>query len=116
MDEINLLSPGGLSLMSFPQYYHNAILCISERTGFSDSVLHIHAGLTILLIVHIVSRRSFATFIPFAFVVLAEGVNELLDYLAHGWRPTDTCLDIVNTLFWPFTISLVARVQPISKR
>lgn len=101
--------------MLFPQYYHNMILWIGERTGFSDPVLHIHAGLIILLTVHIVSKKSLCSFIPFAFVVLAEGGNELLDYLAYGWRPTDTYSDIVNTLFWPFVISLIARLQSISK-
>lgn len=101
--------------MLFSHHYHNIILWFSEKSGASDAALHIHAGLTILLVTHIVSKRSLGTFIPFAFVALAEGTNEILDYLASGWRPTDTYADIVNTLIWPLAISLIARLQSREK-
>jgi hypothetical protein len=102
--------------MNIPQHYHSLILWIGDGTGLPDSILHIHAGMAVLLLARLVSGRSLGTFIPFLFVVLAEGANEVLDYLAYGWRPTDTYLDIVNTLFWPFVLSLAVRMRPMSKR
>src|SRR3546814_11386542 len=79
----------------------------------SDNLLHIHSGLIILLVARLITCRPYRSFIPFLCVVLAEAGNELLDYLAYGWRPTDTYLDIANTLFWPLMISLIDRLRPV---
>lgn len=102
--------------MNIPEFYHKIILWISGTTGLSDPILHIHAGLAVLLAARLISARALGTFVPFLFVVLAEAGNELLDYLAHGWRPADTYLDIANTLFWPLIVSLVDRLQPAPRR
>ena len=92
------------------------ILWISDGTGLPDSILHIHAGLAVLLLVRLVTGRSLATFIPLAFVVLAEAGNEALDYMVYGWRPANTYADIANTLFWPAVLSLTVRLRPMAKR
>jgi hypothetical protein len=102
--------------MDIPAIYHGWIEWIGDGTGLPDAILHIHAGLTILLLVRVVTRRSLATFIPFAAVVAAEFGNELLDYLHYGWRPEDTCADIGNTLFWPLIITLGVRIRPMTLR
>lgn len=99
-----------------PQDYHRLILWITEKTGLPDNLLHIHSGLIIFLAARLVTRCPYRSFVPFLCVVLAEGANELLDYLAYGWRPTDTYHDIANTLFWPLMISLCERLQPVSRR
>jgi hypothetical protein len=98
---------------NLPEYYNRIILWVSNSTGLSDALLHVHAGLFILILSRLTIRQSYGTFFPFAFVALAETANELLDYMAYGWRPMDTYQDIANTLFWPFLISLVARLQPL---
>lgn len=103
-------------LTYIPQAYNRLILWISKTTGLADNLLHIHSGLIILLLARLITRRPYRSFVPFACVVLAEAGNEILDYLAYGWRPTDTWWDIVNTLFWPLMISLVGRLQPGPKR
>lgn len=97
--------------MNVPIQYHNITLWIADVTGFSDAELHLHAGLAILLIARFVSGYSIGTFIPFFFVICAAVSNEILDYLAYGWRAKDVYLDILNTLFWPFTISLSDRLK-----
>lgn len=102
--------------MTIPALYHSWILWIGDGTGLPDAILHIHAGLAILLVVRLVSGRSLATFIPFAVVVLAEFGNELMDYLAYGMRWADTLLDVGNTLFWPLVISLAVRLRPMALR
>ncbi|HKT86450.1 MAG TPA: hypothetical protein VJQ77_10235 [Novosphingobium sp.] len=102
--------------MNFPEFYHSIIIWIGDGTGLPDSILHIHAGLAVFLLMRLASGRSLGTFIPFAFVLLAEAANEVLDFLSYGWRPTDTYLDIANTLFWPFVLSLAVRLRPMSRR
>lgn len=98
--------------MNVPAAYHAWILWTASATSLPDAILHIHAGLAILLIVRIVTRRSFASLIPLAAVVFAEIGNEVLDYLHHGLYLHDTLADIGNTLFWPLLISMGARLWP----
>lgn len=100
----------------FVQIYHGWILWIGDGTGLPDSILHIHAGLAVLMIARIATGRSLGTLIPFAFVVAAELGNELLDYLAYGWRAADTFADLANTWFWPLTVSLGVRWRPMIRR
>ena len=102
--------------MDIPGLYHELILWIGDGTGLPDTILHLHAGLAVLLLTRAITGRSLATFIPFAAVVLAEGANELLDYLHYGIRWADTLSDIGNTLFWPLVISLSVRMRPMAAR
>lgn len=102
--------------MSLPARYHAWIDWIGDGTGLPDTILHIHAGLAVLLVVRFASGRSLATFIPFAAVVVAEAANELMDYLLYGMRWEDTLGDIANTLFWPLVISLGVRLRPMVPR
>lgn len=90
--------------------YQAIIAAIGDGTGASDSLLHVHAGLAILFLARLVTRRSLATPIPFLVVVAAEAANEIMDRLSYGsWRPEDTGLDILNTLFWPFVLMIGLR-------
>ena len=98
--------------MTFPQQYHAWIMWIGETTGLPDPILHIHAGLAVLLAARLLTGRPLGTFVPFAFVVAAEGANEVLDYLNQGLNVTDTLSDIANTLVWPFLLSLGLRLRP----
>lgn len=102
--------------MNIPALYHSFIIWIGDGTGLPDAMLHIHAGMAVLLLTRLLTGRSLGTFIPFAAVVLAEGGNETLDYLFYGWRPADTFADIGNTLFWPFVISLAVKLRPMPVR
>lgn len=102
--------------MDIPGLYHSWITWIGDGTGLPDAILHIHAGLAVLLISRIVSGRSLGTFIPFGVVVIAEFANEFLDYLHYDIRWADTMADLGNTLFWPFVISLGVRMRPMALR
>lgn len=99
--------------IDIPQEYNRLILWIGEKTGLADNLLHFHSGLIILLVARLMTCRPYRSFIPFLCVVIAEASNEILDYFAYGWRPTDTYLDIANTLFWPLMISLIDRLRPV---
>lgn len=99
--------------MDFPTRYHAFILEIGAATGMPDPLLHVHAGLVILLLVRLATRHGLGSFIPFAVVVVAELGNELMDHLAYQPLLGDTLADIANTLFWPFVISLGVRLRPM---
>lgn len=97
-----------MGLSSITQYYEELIRWIGDGTGASDALLHVHAGMAVLLVARLITGRSLATPVPFAFVCLAEFANEVLDRLNHGsWRWADTSLDVINTLFWPLILMIV---------
>ena len=98
--------------MHIPALYQELINAIGDGTGSSDSLLHVHAGLAILFLVRLITRRSLATPIPFLVVVAAEAANEIMDRLTYGsWRIQDTSLDIVNTLFWPLVLMVGLKLR-----
>lgn len=101
--------------MDIPRIYHEWSLWVGATTGLSDAILHIHAGLIIMLLVRGIGRISLASFIPFWFVVAAELANEVLDYLAYGLDLPDILSDVGYTLFWPLVISLALRLRPLKR-
>lgn len=93
------------------QAYAHLIRWIGDGTGAPDTVLHIHAGMAVLLLARLLTRRSLATPIPLACVYLAEFANEVLDRINHGrWMP-DTTSDVINTLFWPTILFIGLRIR-----
>lgn len=98
--------------MTLTGAYESLIQWIGDGTGAPDSLLHVHAGLAVLLLARIVTGKSLATPVPFAIVCIAELANEILDRINHGsWLWQDTSLDIVNTLFWPFVLMIGLRMR-----
>ncbi len=93
--------------MDIPAFYARIIQSIGDGTGASDSLLHVHAGLVILFLARVVTRRSLATPIPFLVVCVCALGNEIMDRLSFGaWRWEDTLFDLVNTLFWPLVLMI----------
>ena len=91
--------------------YARLIVWIGDGSSATDTVLHIHAGMTVLLVARIVSGRSLATPYPLAAVYLAELANEIMDYFAHGAVMPDTLSDILNTVFWPTVLFIGLRIR-----
>jgi len=99
--------------MNVLQRYQAFIDWTNVSTGLPDSVLHIHAGLAVLVAARVVTGRSLGSFVPFAAVVLVEGANETMDRLIWGsWRWPETRADLAYTLAWPLLLSVVALVRP----
>ncbi|MBC9033023.1 hypothetical protein IAG41_11515 [Sphingomonas sp. JC676] len=93
------------------ELYGRLIHWVGDGTGAPDTVLHIHAGMAVLFVARVVSRRSLATPIPLGCVYLAELANEILDRVNHGqWMP-DTFSDVVNTVFWPTVLFIGLRIR-----
>ena len=77
--------------MTLARQWNVFVNWVGDGTGLSDTILHIHAGMAVLLIARIVTRRSLGTFIPLSCVIAAEAANEILDRLSFGsWRVADT--------------------------
>jgi len=94
--------------------YHGVIQWIGDGTGLPDTILHIHAGMAVLLLARVATGRSLGTLIPLGMVVLAEAFNESMDRILFGrWRWPDTTSDIINTLLWPTVICLAVRLRPL---
>jgi len=103
--------------LDVPALWARFIQWIGDGTGLPDTILHIHAGMAVLLVARMVTRRSLGTFVPLSVVVAAEAGNEILDRLHYGsWRWADTTVDVVNTLFWPTVICLAVRMRPMVAR
>lgn len=103
--------------MDVPGLYTRLIQWIGDGTGLPDTILHIHAGMAVLLLARVVTGRSLGTFIPLSVVIAAEAANEILDRLHYGsWRWSDTSVDVVNTLFWPLVICVAVRLRPMATR
>lgn len=98
----------------FSVSYHQLIEWIGDGTGLSDIILHIHAGMLLLLMTRVLTRRSLGSLVPISVVVVAEMSNELMDRIYFGsWRWSDTSSDVINTLFWPAVICLAVRYWPL---
>lgn len=97
-----------------PNLYHRFIDWVGDGTDLTDTVLHIHAGLAVLMLARVVTRRSLGSFVPLSFVAGAEAANEIMDRLHFGaWRWADTLSDVAHTLFWPVVICLAVRLRPM---
>ncbi len=102
---------------TLPGLWHQFIDWIGDGTGLPDTILHIHAGMAVLMLARIVTRRSLGSLVPLSVVIVAEAFNEIMDRLQFGsWRWPDTTLDIVNTLLWPTIICLGVRFRPMIAR
>lgn len=89
---------------------------LSELLGITKDALHIHIGLAIFLAVALVFRRSLASWVPWLALFAFELANELMDiFHVHegviGFEFGDSLKDILNTMFWPSIVLIVARWQ-----
>ena len=95
---------------SLLEFYRPLSSFLADSTGASDSLLHVHAGMVILFLARIVTRRSLATWTPFLVVLAAAIAKEVADRVAHGsWRMQDSGMDVLNTIFWPFVLMVGLR-------
>lgn len=102
--------------MNIPALYSQLIIAIGLRSGMDDSLLHLHAGMAILLATRIITRRSLASPVPLLVVLAAEIGNEVLDRLHFGsWRWTDTIGDFIDTLLWPTLLFIGLRLRPVAQ-
>lgn len=89
-------------------------------TGLSKDALHIYVGLVVWLLAAALFRRSIGTLRPWLAVLVVacviEGFDAFDDWVQLGrWRYMASLHDVVNTLFWPTVLSLLARFTRLLK-
>lgn len=90
--------------------YGQAKTWLTNYTGATEDLLHVHAGLLIFVVSALVLKKKMRSPVPLALVVLFALLNEVIDHLAGG--PQDSLepyVDLANTVFWPTVLFLVAR-------
>lgn len=104
-----------ISAMYLSKFQELKIL-ITNFTDLSRDALHIYAGLLVFFIVAFFHHRQLKShFAIWAVVIVAIGA-ELFDarddLINHGfWRIGASMHDIINTIFWPLVIWLMARFR-----
>ena len=98
--------------MNLVVFYQQFADGLGEETGASDALIHVHAGMLVLLLARVVTGKSLGTPVPLAIVALAGLANEVLDYLYQGKVILpDAIWDMTNTLFWPIILMIGIKIR-----
>lgn len=89
-------------------------LTIMHYTHLEKDALHIYVGLILLLVGVGVFKLSIRSVKPLFLVLFFAVLGELIDRRDNivdlgYWRWQDSVHDIINTLFWPTILVLMAR-------
>jgi hypothetical protein len=100
--------------------FQSAKLEAVSLLGLSKDALHIYVGLIVLFAAVVILRRSLRSSIPLmcvlAIAMLAEALDARDDIADLGhWRIGASIHDIVNTMFWPTIICILARYTKVLK-
>ncbi len=93
-------------------------LTIVAATELSRDALHIYVGLGVFLVAAIVLRKTLRSAIPLLVVFVVAISGELFDMrddmvnFGH-WRWGASLHDLINTLFWPAVLLLLARYSTL---
>jgi hypothetical protein len=93
---------------------------IVSLVGLSKDALHIYAGLLIFISAAAILKKPLRAAIPLVLVLLVAVVGEIFDArddiagFGH-WRAVASLHDILNTLFWPAVLFVVARYTQLLK-
>jgi len=94
--------------MMWIRRYHDWAFALESSVG-SDTLIHVNVGLGIWLLAALFLRRPFRDPRLLLPIMMAEGTNEVFDYLVHqGWSLADTTHDILWTLLWPILLWAVS--------
>lgn len=83
---------------------------LAHLLSASPSLLHVHAGLLIFFAAVLLFRRPMSSAVPIGLVWTVAVSNELIDASkAISVGRWETVADVVNTVFWPTLLFLIAR-------
>lgn len=99
--------------VSLPNIYAGWKTAMSDATGATEDLLHVHFGLLIFAVVAVVFRQRMHSLWPVSLVWAFALANELIDYFAAEWQADTSALDVLNSVFWPTVLFLVARRRRI---
>jgi hypothetical protein len=89
-------------------------------TGLSKDALHVYLGIAVWLLAAAVLRRSITTLRPWLVVLIValgiEAFDAFDDWVDLGrWRYRASLHDVLNTMFWPTALALLARFTRLLK-
>ena len=100
--------------MTLPDAYAALKESMSDATGATEELLHVHFGLLIFVAAALLLRRRMHSNWPVGLVWAFALANEAVDFFATGYEFGPSMLDVVNTVIWPTVLHLVARRRRIS--
>ena len=97
--------------------YGEAKAGMAEQLGATEALLHVHAGLLIFVATALLLRHHMASVWPLAVVAVFALLNEVLDHYgpapAVSWH---SGMDLLNTVFWPAVLFVLARTATLFVR
>lgn len=91
-------------------HYVDAKRAFGDLTGANEDLLHVHAGLLILVVSAALLRKKMRSPIPLVLVVFFALANEWVDWLSgRPGQPLEPFIDIANTVFWPAILFFLIR-------
>lgn len=113
MSSVAVEAPSSIneSARALASEYDRATHWVSNLSGASDPMLHVHAGLASFVLAWLLLRRPLSSGLPFAVAFGLAVLNEGLDYLHQGLRWPEAGLDLLITVFWPFVLTIAARAR-----
>lgn len=94
-------------LVHYAQEYSAANLALGKTLEVSDDLRHLHVGLATFAMTICLRRRIRSPW-RLAAVAAFAVANEIVDY-AEPCSATRSALDVVNTMYWPAGLFLLAR-------
>ncbi|MGE0179726.1 MAG: hypothetical protein AB7O91_07905 [Sphingomonas sp.] len=101
-------------IAALPERYSFLKQWMSDATGATEELLHLHFGLLIFVVVAVVFRRRMHSLWPVSVVWAFALANEAIDYFSSDWLLDLSALDVLNTVLWPTVLFLVARRRRVS--
>jgi uncharacterized membrane protein YqgA involved in biofilm formation len=93
---------------------------IVHVASLSKDALHIYVGITVFLVCAAFSHKGLRSIFPIIAVVVVAVLGEALDArddlrkFGH-WRFLSSLHDVLNTMFWPLVLWLLARYSRVMK-
>lgn len=93
---------------------------IVHAVSLSKDALHMYVGMSAYLISAALASKGLRSLFALLVVLVIAGLGEVLDarddFRKHGhWQVLASLHDIVNTVFWPTALWLLARYSRVMK-
>ena len=101
--------------MSTPLYTQFKVWLMAH-THLAQDALHVYVGLLVLVGACMLLRRPLGSLLPLLLVLAAALAGEALDMRielakAGQWNWRESVHDVLNTMFWPVLLALLARLR-----
>lgn len=94
-----------MAMSTFQSMKHEIV----QFASLSKDALHIYVGLAVFLLAAALARKGMRSAFPLLAVVAVALLGEVLDTLDGRWRLAASVHDLLNTIFWPVALWLLAR-------